>query len=1241
MPIDPDLIDEEGMQQSIDDTLNFIEQVEDERDANAAIEQQTQTQETQEKAAQDDPRNKEDWGFKGLVKEGQSILSGGLQDTASSIATFPERTVDALSGEMAKERKEKGYYRPDWHPFTDYNNPIETKTWWGKLLRGVVHFGSLAAAIIPTAKVTAARTGISIAALGSKTIGSSLLRGAAVGATSDLISKESDGHNALGTLRDHYGFIDTPISTRDTDHPIWMKFKNIVEGMGIGMVFDGASILLGKGSKKVISAVQARNTNIEDVTTQSGLRQLRKAEGEFRADKNRPIADSHQGAHLSEQTPYEALETQKRIRSEWGAEDGSTGSVTTPVQRERIAREGDISEATVDGILRKLYSNEKYKGVIQSVKEGRQTLSEVFGDSILAYQRITEGRNAAELTSSEYLEELFKTSDKYDITDSAGEVIDKLETFTSKNIVVADLVIGSLLHQIRDVGISGREIADIVNLGDIDGPASQIVDTMLAALTETKKARIIKSQNFREIGAGKQKAFVESQLTQEMADTRESIMTILKIAKDDTDDGMLNALFETFSSMKTVHSLDDFDKWAKKMIKGGQIDPKGPDRTGALIRELEGVFVHSILSGPKTPARAILGTSTATFLRPLATTLGATMRYPFTGDATTIRTGLASLNAMMEAIPESFELFKNKLNSYWSGDVSSIKTRYSEYTRNDDNWEILRRWAEDTGRASDGDRAAFAMANMARNMNNNKFLTYSTKLMAATDDAFGFILGRAKAREKAMRQVLDIQAAGGDVPHITRDLMSAYQEDFYEQIFDSDGTILDEATKFARKEVTLTNELTGFAKGLNDVFTANPWAKPFFLFARTGVNGLSLTAKHTPGFNFLVKEFNDIAFANVNDLTNVRQYGITTPEELINAKALQTGRLGMGAALVSMASWAWMRGDLTGNGPTDRQKRQMWLDGKYQPRSIKLGDVWVGYESLEPFNQVMSIIADIGDHSELMGSEWTEKELLKTSLVIAQGVASKSYLAGMQQFVDLFAGRPGQAERIVGGILNNTVPLAGLRNDLGKLFTPYTRELGSGIDIAIRNRNLITENIAAEPLPIKYDLLNGKPIKNHDFMTRMFNMFSPIPLNLDQSPGRQLLFASGYDTRLSTYFSPDGDNLSKEPELRSLFQAALGQQNLELKLNRLAKDPKVIASIAEMNRIINSGDRGNYEAMDFHHNIKIDRIFTLARRRAWASIMNDPRIQVLQQEARMSKARRYRKKKETQRSISPILNMYK
>ena len=96
---------------------------------------------------------------------------------------------------------------------------------------------------------------------------------------------------------------------------------------------------------------------------------------------------------------------------------------------------------------------------------------------------------------------------------------------------------------------------------------------------------------------------------------------------------------------------------------------------------------------------------------------------------------------------------EEKLNSYWKGDISTIKTRFSEYTAGDDNWEILRRWAEDSGRATPGEKAAFRMANMARQMNNSNFLTYSTKIMAATDDAFAYILGRAKMREKAMRRV--------------------------------------------------------------------------------------------------------------------------------------------------------------------------------------------------------------------------------------------------------------------------------------------------------------------------------------------------------------------------------------------------------------------------------------------------------------------------------------------------------
>ena len=1195
---------------------------------------------TEQKALteQADPREADQWGLKAVAKEAQSAVTGGFQDTASSVTTFPERTIDALSGEMAKEKKEKGFYEPDWQPFNSYSDPIVTKTWWGNLMRGAVHFGTMAVGTVAAAKGLAV-TGIPLLAGGATALlkAGSLTRAASIGALSDTVSKTSDGHNALGTITKHYGWADTPLTTKDTDHPIVMKIKNIIEGMGIGIAFDGALWMLGKGGSKVKQQIIARNNSVEKQTIEAGLSQLRKGEVEFRADKNAPIADRHQGAHVSEVDAQTAREQLGRTRNEWGSEDGSTGSVTTPVQRERVARESGTTDEIVETTLRKLLSNDKFQAELDAVKGDRQALYDTYRDAIKGFREITDGRSAADMTDLEYLDKLFKAN---------PDVIDGVEIWTARNVVVADLVVGSLLKQLRDTGIAGREIMDLVSIDDIDGPAKQIVDTMLTALFQVKKSRLILSDEFRALGAGKARGrAINDAVTAEMQDAKDSILSILKIAKDDPDDDLLNALFEAFSMMNNVNQLEDFDNFIRTVLYGGKLDATSPDRTGAIIRGLQEMMSHSILSGPKTPFRALMGTSGATFLRPLSTALGATLRYPFEGDAATIRASLASMNGMLEAIPEGFQLFFTRLNSYWKGDMSTIKTRYAEFTKSDVNWELVRKYAE-SDRASAGDKAAFYWANMVRNLNNVSLFTYSTKVMASIDDTFEFLLGRSKMREKSMRSVLDMQGNGIELPEITPELMRAYQDDFVGQVFDANGNLVDEATKFARREVTLTKELTGkFAKGLNDVFSAVPAARPFFLFARTGVNGLELTAKHTPGFNFLVKEFNDIAFAKPTPEAFAElgpKFGITNARELANAKALQRGRLAMGGALTFMAIQKWMSGEMTGNGPIDRQKRNVWTDAGYKPRTITLGDVQVGYDSFEPFNQIMSMVADIGDASLLMGEEWTKDNLGKVALLLAQGVTSKSYLAGLQSFVDLFGAKPGQGARIGGNLLNNVVPLGGLRNDLGKLFSPYTRELNSGIVDSIRNRNLATENIAFDGgLPIKYDILSGRPVKPYDFMTRAFNMFSPVSFDLTSSPGRTMLFNSGYDMRLSVMYSPEGDNLTDEPRMRSAFQKAIGDQKIEVQLNRLAEDPKVQESIQQMMKDIASGKRSEFEVMDYYHNKAIDRIFQKARKIGWNTIKQDPNIQALKLEERKKKVKRIQKSQDTSGPIPNITNIYK
>ena len=67
----------------------------------------------------------------------------------------------------------------------------------------------------------------------------------------------------------------------------------------------------------------------------------------------------------------------------------------------------------------------------------------------------------SDMSPEEYLKELFETND----------VIDGVEIWTSKNVVVADLVVGTLLKQLRDTGIAGREIADLVDLNEHRWPS--------------------------------------------------------------------------------------------------------------------------------------------------------------------------------------------------------------------------------------------------------------------------------------------------------------------------------------------------------------------------------------------------------------------------------------------------------------------------------------------------------------------------------------------------------------------------------------------------------------------------------------------------------------------------------------------------------------------------------------------------------------------------------------------------
>ena len=123
--------------------------------------------------------------------------------------------------------------------------------------------------------------------------------------------------------------------------------------------------------------------------------------------------------------------------------------------------------------------------------------------------------------------------------------------------------------------------------------------------------------------------------------------------------------------------------------------------------------------------------------------------------------------------------------------------------------------------------------------------------------------------------------------------------------------------------------------------------------------------------------------------------GIHNQEDLFSHQALMRGRQLVGGAVVSAGAMMYLDGRMTGPGPTDPATRRLWRKLGYPFNSIKvwtpLGDKWVGYESLEPYNTILSTIATIGDNQKLMGDDWTEQNLFSHSLSV--GLAASSHVA--------------------------------------------------------------------------------------------------------------------------------------------------------------------------------------------------------------------------------------------------------
>ena len=1181
--------------------------------------EEPQTPDQAQKQREIDHANKDPKDFTGLesTQELGNAIRGGFIGGMSSIATAPERMRDMMAGEDVGGPN----YKPDWDPFPEKDRPL-VRTWWGGLaqeaVKGLTIIAGGAFALRGLAKVNVPGAAKAITpatttkGLVGRTLGAAAFEGA--------VDEASQGDNVSTMITEKLPWTKSflgPLAVQDKDHPLLKTFKNTVEIMGLAGLADFVTVKAG-GSPEAIARRQSVERQTRDKARQEYMDQMRTDAGVVPNDEvtdivprghlHKPVMDDWQGSPMSGTgKAYDVLNQKRRIRTEPGMKDGSTDSWTTPKQAENMANYSDALPKHIKETAKNLLGDERYQQLKKEIP-GRDR-EQILREAVESVQE-TFGRDTAGMDPEEFFQTIRKT-----VINVGTE--NEFKAFSFDDVIAVDMINAELFTQLRDLARASREILDVADITDVDGPMKTIYDRFIVGMTNVKATRRIWGLAGQSMG-GKvkmSKAQVKKIYKEVHAESQFAAELMIDLIQRDTSDGTVRAFVELFSGSNKIQNWRDLDKYMRTKLRGMNLDGEGQ---GLLFRELTGVYTNSVLTSPKTPLRAIQGTATATFIRPMQQIIGAAPTALLGNKASmeAFRGSLATLNAMRQTIPEATRLFLEKSKANLTGDVASIRTRFSEYTKADETWDMLGHHIETRG--SLGDKAAYSLANIARGINDSSFFTYSTKIMSATDDAFKTIMARSRARERAFRKAL-AEGKGN-----SKAIVRKYEDEFFKEYVDVDGDLNLDSDAFLEsitKEATLTTDLSGWGKSLDQLFDTMPFVKPFYLFARTGINGLNFSYKQLPGLGVLHRQSIDIMRASADDLSLVAKYGIENAADLENAKALLAGRQAVGGAVTFMAAQHYMNGNLTGNGPRDNRLRAQWMSTGWKPRHIKIGNAWVSYDQFEPFAMILSVVADIGDNQKLMGEQWANQNLATTAFAIGAGAIKKSYLAGLEDLLDLFDADGKGADRIVGNFLNSSLPWASIRNDIGKVLNPYMKEINADLWDTVRNRNLYMEHFTTDPLPTKYDTLNAKPLRDWNFLERMVNAGSPIALSVaDEGPGRQLLWDSGYDLGQTTY-SYRGVDLQDAPNVRSMFQQAIGNakitlggvtyKNPEAALDAIAKRPNVQASMKAMEDDRNNGRRHFDPVKVYVHNDLIKEIFTQARDSAWRQIQSRPEVQAL------------------------------
>ena len=772
--------------------------------------------------------------------------------------------------------------------------------------------------------------------------------------------------------------------------------------------------------------------------------------------------------------------------------------------------------------------------------------SEVFQslENTMDYKEVKEliVRQASELTSmiedggdiAKRFADYFEKQDK-----NARVYIDdgnKIVTGSPSQKAALQLVINSLAKQAQGIATGTMYIADDLPIGR---QAEMVFDAMKVALTEHKKIGYMWGLDgkYQQIGLMPKalKESTEAQLQKISADMDEYFGALHDLHKQGRYDELKDLMeLHTLSGGK-VRTLEHVHDYLRSKLTGGQMD--GISIRGRIRSELQSTFYNSVLSGPRTPIKAIMGTNMIGMIRPIQAFIGAGLRM----NKQEMAVAAATLDSLGKAWAEGIQMFKYNWDLGVNNKTMSYEGKF-DLEADLAEWQTLKGFYDKYGTA--GEKVAYETLDHVVKFNTHPWVKYSQNAMGAGDALARTIIGRYEMRMRAARAAID---QGIDLDKI-KDYARATEENFRSDIFkknvDGKFIVSDAAAKLAGDEAAMTRALEENFKGF-ELIGNIPGMKAFFPFVRTGFNALDLTFEHTPLTVFKNK------YQDIMNGRNLEKYGIR-PEDLPQAQALIEGRIVMGSTIMGMAAIAALTGNMTGDYPYDKESKDNWKAAGIQPYSFKVGNVYISYNNLEPFNTLFSMAANVVQNSSVLGEDWTDKWMQKLTFMTAAVLVDKSMLSGVEDLARLMNAETSEELLTQTGsrYLRSHLPYAGLLGQLGDVLDANQKEAQSLTEMVVR-RDALFKSV----LPPKYDVLSkdrsGKALNYgpENPLFRLFNSLSPIAVTpVDEDIVKQNLVAMRYNLpeALSTYKGEPLNSLE-----RSEMQKYMSMGSLRERLERI------------------------------------------------------------------------------------------